>query len=127
VTFAQYGGGLWVANSGGNNVSEYNYLGPIKTISTGDLQPTALAAHGEHLYIAAYGDLNGKSEVLDYNIKDDTQTEITDGVNVPRALAWCQPNLCVMNAFSVTIYDSSGKRLNTIKVNQTPLSLTSRP
>jgi hypothetical protein len=126
VTIAHYGGGLWVANSGGNSVSEYNYLGPIKTISTGDLQPSALAAHAEHLYIAAYGGLNGKSKVLDYNIKDDTLTEITDGVNVPRALAWCQPNLCVMNAFSVTIYDSSDKLLYTIKVKQSPLSLTSR-
>jgi hypothetical protein len=120
-------GDLWAANAGGNNVSAYTYEGPVQTISTGDLQPSALAAHAEHLYIAAYGGLEKRSKVIDYNIKAKTQTEITDGVNVPSALAWCDPNLCVMNAFGVTIYDSSGKLVHTIKVKQTPISMTSVP
>jgi hypothetical protein len=123
----RYAGFLWAANAGGNNVSAYNYLGPIKTISTGDLQPTALAAHDEHLYIAAYGGLNGKSEVIDYNVKYGTKRAITDGVNAPKALAWCDPNLCVMNAFGITIYDSSDNLVNAIKTKQTPLSLTAMP
>jgi hypothetical protein len=120
-------GDLWAANAGGHNVSAYTYSGPVQTISTGDLEPTALAAHGADIYIAAHGGLNHKSEVIDYNLKDKTQTEITDGVNVPSALAWCDPNLCVMNAFDVTIYDSSDKLVNTIKVKQTPISLTAVP
>jgi hypothetical protein len=45
----------------------------------------------------------------------------------PVALAWCEPNLCVMNAFSVTIYNNSNQLVHTIKVKQTPLSLAAVP
>ncbi|MBV9332898.1 MAG: hypothetical protein JO146_02740 [Candidatus Eremiobacteraeota bacterium] len=128
LAFDDFKGFLWAANAGANNVTAYNAItndGPIVTVPTGDLQPTALLSHGSDLYIAAFGAKGSK--VFDYNVKTGTQTEVTDGVNAPAALAWCEPNLCVMNAFSITIYDSSNKLVNTIKIKQTPISLSAVP
>jgi hypothetical protein len=124
-----YIGTLWVANAGAHNATEYGYAGLIRVIDTGDLRPSALFTHDTHLYIGASSTrLHHPDEIIDYNLSNDTKTEITDGVKYPKEFAWCEPDLCLMNIDSVAIYNSDDTLVHTIKeAKEIPRSIAVSP